>query len=188
MASSLGHLPRGRWEFDEDVTRVFDDMLRRSIPEYETMRRLVHEVGRSFIQPGTDVVDLGCSRGEALAPFMREARPDVRYIGVDVSQPMLEATCRRFGRELENGMLELLELDLRDAYPAVSASLTLSVLTLQFIAFERRVSLLRDIYEHTVEGGALILVEKVLGKSAELDGNFVRLYHDFKRSSGYSQE
>ena len=36
--SSLGHAPGARWEFDESVTSAFDDMLRRSIPQYEAMR------------------------------------------------------------------------------------------------------------------------------------------------------
>ena len=40
--SSLGHTPTGRrWEFDTSVTAVFDDMLRRSIPQYEVMRHVV---------------------------------------------------------------------------------------------------------------------------------------------------
>ena len=30
-------MPEGRWEFDEDVTDVFDNMLARSIPQYETI-------------------------------------------------------------------------------------------------------------------------------------------------------
>src|SRR5436309_11553385 len=78
-ATSTGHRPGPRWEFDEDVTRVFDDMLRRSIPQYEAMRSVVFEVGRRFVQPGTAVVDLGCSRGEALAPFVAEFGDQARY-------------------------------------------------------------------------------------------------------------
>jgi tRNA (cmo5U34)-methyltransferase len=68
------------------------------------------------------------------------------------------------------------------------ASLTLSVLTLQFTPPEQRLRVLRGAYEHTVEGGGLILVEKVAGNEAELDDLFVSLYHDLKRRNGYSQE
>jgi hypothetical protein len=32
-------IPSERWEFDGDVTEVFDDMLARSIPQYEVMRQ-----------------------------------------------------------------------------------------------------------------------------------------------------
>jgi tRNA (cmo5U34)-methyltransferase len=187
-ATSLGHLPDGSWAFDEEVTHVFDDMLERSIPQYETMRGLVHEVGRGFVRPGTQVVDLGCSHGAALAPFVSEFGSSASYVGVEVSRPMLEAARRRFEAELAAGTVELLDLDLRGPYPAVEASLTLSVLTLQFTPIEHRPRIVRDVYRHTVEGGAFVLVEKVLGGSGRVDGLFTELHHRLKRASGYTQE
>ena len=42
----------GKWEFNEEVTRVFDDMLERSIPDYEHMRSLTYRIGRNFIGGG----------------------------------------------------------------------------------------------------------------------------------------
>jgi Phage portal protein len=41
QASSLGHLPGSKWQFDESVAQVFDDMLVRSIPIYPVMRAYV---------------------------------------------------------------------------------------------------------------------------------------------------
>ena len=61
-----------RWEFDAEVTRVFDDMLSRSIPQYETMRQVVLDLALRFARDGTDVVDLGCSRGEAMGRLEAE--------------------------------------------------------------------------------------------------------------------
>ena len=52
-----------KWEFNADVTEVFDDMLSRSIPDYEGMRRTTTELALQFAQKGTDIIDLGCSRG-----------------------------------------------------------------------------------------------------------------------------
>ncbi len=31
-------VPRGAWQFDQEVSAVFDDMLQRSIPQYNAMR------------------------------------------------------------------------------------------------------------------------------------------------------
>ncbi|MDH4443829.1 MAG: hypothetical protein QE267_01725 [Akkermansiaceae bacterium] len=45
---------------------VFDDMLQRSIPQYNAMRMATFEVGRRFVQPGTAIIDIGCSRSQAL--------------------------------------------------------------------------------------------------------------------------
>jgi tRNA (cmo5U34)-methyltransferase len=65
---------------------------------------------------------------------------------------------------------------------------TLSVLTLQFIPLEYRRGLLKQIYEHTAEGGCLILVEKVLGQTPQLDDLMIERYLDMKRANGYSEE
>jgi tRNA (cmo5U34)-methyltransferase len=178
----------GGWAFDEEVSHVFDDMLRRSIPQYGIMRGLVYEVGRAFVQPGTAVVDLGCSRGEAVAPFVEEFGADVRFVGVEVSPPMREACRERFAAEIEAGTFELLDLDLRERYPDVAASLTLSVLTMQFTPIEYRHGLVQDVFDRTVPGGALVLVEKVLGRSAQTETLLTGLYHTLKRANGYAQE
>jgi tRNA (cmo5U34)-methyltransferase len=187
--SSLGHLPAGeKWEFDSTVASVFDDMLARSIPQYEVMRRAVTDLGCQFVQPGTDIVDLGCSRGEALAGFMERHEGRNRYIGVEVSPPMLAAARARFKPLIEAGVADIRELDLRRDYPAASASLTLSVLTLQFTPIEYRHRIVRNVYKHTVPGGAFILVEKVIGASADIDDILVKLYLQMKGEKGYSQE
>jgi tRNA (cmo5U34)-methyltransferase len=186
--TSLGHRPGPRWEFDADVTRVFDDMLRRSIPQYQTMRSVVFEVGRRFVRPGTDVLDLGCSRGGALAPFVAEFAADARYIGVDVSAPMLEGCRGRFSREIESGLVRVVDLDLRQGYPDVAASLTLCVLTLQFTPVRERPRILRDAFARTLPGGALVVVEKVLSGSARAEQVMTAVYHDLKRTNGYGDE
>jgi tRNA (cmo5U34)-methyltransferase len=170
------------------VTRVFDDMLRRSIPQYEAMRSVVFEVGRRFVRPGTAVVDLGCSRGEALAPFVDEVGAAARYVGVEVSAPMLAACRRRFAREIDDGLVDVLELDLRHGYPEVAASLTLCVLTLQFTPLADRPRILRAAQEHTVPGGAVLLVEKVLAGTARVDRAMTDAHHDHKRANGYGEE
>jgi tRNA (cmo5U34)-methyltransferase len=187
-ATSIGYRPEGPWVFDEEVSRVFEDMLRRSIPQYEAMRGLVFEVGRRFVLQGTNVVDLGCSRGEALAPFVRAFGPAVRCVGVEVSPSMIDVCRRRFASQIEAGMLELLSLDLRHDYPAVEASLTLSVLTLQFTPLEYRPRIVQNVYDRTVSGGAFVLVEKVLGGSAGGNDLLTDLYHHLKRANGYGQE
>lgn len=47
---------------------------------------------------------------------------------------------------------------------------------------------MQSIYDHTIDGGALIIVEKVLGSSAKIDADMVALYYDMKTHNGYSQE
>lgn len=181
-------LPLGKWTFDSDVTDVFDDMLRRSIPQYDVMRKAVFDVGRRFVQPLTEIVDLGCSRGEALAPYVELFGGQNRYVGVDVSEPMLTVARERFKALIDAGLVKILSLDLRQTYPAATASLTLAVLTVQFVPIEHRARLLAEVYKHSVPGGAFILVEKVLGGTAATDETLVDAYYAMKRENGYSQE
>jgi tRNA (cmo5U34)-methyltransferase len=186
--SSLGHSPSTHWAFDDSVTTVFSDMLRRSIPQYEIMRQAVFNIGRKFAQPGTHIVDLGCSRGDALAPFIEEFGSRNGYVGVEVSQPMLEAARERFGSEIDSGSVEILDLDLRTDYPSGLASVTLCVLSLQFTPIDQRQRILYEAFSHTVPGGVLILVEKVLGATAEITALMVELYHQLKSDHGYTKE
>jgi tRNA (cmo5U34)-methyltransferase len=163
-------------------------MLRRSIPQYDVMRRAVFDVGRRFVAPKTDVVDLGCSRGEALAPFVREFGAFNRFVGVEVSAPMADAASERFAGLIGQGVVSIRRDDLRETYPFVRASLTLAVLTFQFVPIEYRLRVVRDAFKATAPGGALVVVEKVLGSTADLDALQVELYLAMKAEHGYSAE
>lgn len=109
-------------------------------------------------------------------------------IGIDVSQPMIDAAKDRFKREVERGVVKIDNFDLRAGFPPVLASVTLCVLTLQFTPIEYRLRIMQDIYDHIMPGGALILVEKVIGGSAKLNASMVDIYYDLKSRNGYSQE
>src|SRR5262249_39399854 len=148
--------PSDRWSFDEEVTACFDDMLARSIPQYEVMRKATFDMGWRFVRPKTDIVDLGCSRGEALSPFVDAFGAFNSYVGVEVSPPMLEAARARFEGLISRGIVSIRDCDLRDSYPPVNASLTLSVLTLQFTPIEFRQRIVRRVFQSTIPGGAFI--------------------------------
>ena len=181
-------LPEGKWQFDAEVTDVFDEMLRRSIPQYDVMRKAVFEIATCFAKEKTAIVDLGCSRGDALDPLISKYGAYNRFVGVEVSQPMLDAARKRFQGYIDCGVVSIREMDLRHQFPPERASVILSVLTLQFTPIEYRLKIVREAFNSLIPGGALILVEKVLGASADLDAMLVDLYYGMKRDNGYSQE
>lgn len=176
-------MPIGKWEFNNEVTAVFDDMLERSIPDYFGMRRTTTELALRFIQDETYVVDLGCSRGAALKPIIEASKKKLNFLGIEVSEPMRAAALKEL-----TGKAEIVDLDLRDLYPNVSASVTLSVLTLQFIPIEYRQRIIQNAYDNTIDGGAFLLVEKVLGADAFSDRLLVETYYDRKGENGYSTD
>ena len=180
-----------KWEFDEFVTQVFDDMLERSIPQYGVMRDSVLAAAMPFQKDNTDIVDLGCSRGGAIAPFIDQFGAHNRFWLIDVSGPMLEAAKERFKgyQGTPSGdIVKIRNMDLRTDYPPVNACITLSILTLQFTPMEYRLQILNNVYKHCADGGVFILVEKVLGNSADIDQLMVNTYYDFKRANGYTED
>lgn len=178
-----------KWEFDGEVTDAFDDMLERSIPQYDLMRELCFKLGSDFTRGDSDVVDVGCSRGGAMARFA-DGRPGMetpgRIIGLEVSEPMTEAAERRF---IGNEITQIRKHDLREGIPEdLDPSLILSVLTVQFTPIEYRQKIVSEMYERLKPGGALILVEKVLGATSKLDALMVENYYRQKREHGYTEE
>lgn len=186
MTTDTGYAP-AEWEFDEEVTRVFDDMLRRSIPDYAAMRDTVFDLGSRFVRDRMYVIDLGCSRGEALAPFVDRFGAHQQFIGLEVSEPMVAAARERFRGMIDAGVVDIRQHDLRDApIPSVPTTLALCVFTLQFVPVEYRQGIILDVHDRLVPGGALILAEKVVGSTALTQRTIVDAYHDLKRRNGYS--
>lgn len=182
-------LAEGAWKFDEKVASCFDDMLGRSIPQYEVMRGICYEVGRKFVRDGSTIMDLGASRGEAIARFIAEFGKEVSYCAVEISEPMLKAMENRFLHyQSVEYPIQILKHDLRNGVPEKSCSLIMCVLTLQFTPIEYRLKIMRSIYKNLLPGGAVIFVEKVIGNGAELDELLVELYLQMKKRNGYTDE
>jgi tRNA (cmo5U34)-methyltransferase len=175
-------IAKGAWRFDTNVAHVFEDMLSRSIPDYLGMRRATTELALRFAQPNTNILDLGCSRGSALKPIIESLGNTCSYLGVEVSESM------RVAARKEIPDAEIIDLDLREAYPQIETSVTLAVLTLQFVPIEYRQKIISEAYKNTKSGGVLLLVEKVLGSDAFSDKTFVETYLNRKGENGYTQE
>ena len=178
--------PKPKWEFDDDVARCFDnmdEMLQRSIPDYENMRSLVFSIGRHFVKENTTVMDIGCSNGNAALPFVREfGNP---FMLIDVSESFLDL-CRRGFKDYPN--VKIMNHDLRNGVPSVSSSLILSILTVQFTPIEYRQKIIQSVYNALIPNGAFIFVEKLLGSSFDIDTVLVNEYYALKAENQYTQE
>lgn len=181
-------MPKGKWEFDENVTEVFDDMLSRSIPIYDDMRKLVTNIGKHYVKKGTSIVDIGCSNGNAVFPFVEKYGAHNNYLLIDVSEPMLKKSRERYKSWIDNGLMQVLNHDLREGLPPCVASLVLSVLTLQFSPIEYRQKIVKSVYDSLIDGGAFIFVEKVLGNTYEIDDVLVDEYYRMKKENAYTSE
>lgn len=107
-------MQEGKWTFDEEVTRVFDNMLERSIPDYENMRNLIEKIGSRYVQPNTSIIDIGCSNGLSVQPFVMRFNGENDYRLLDISKPMLNA-CKERYKAYNNVFVE--KMDLRSEFP-----------------------------------------------------------------------
>lgn len=181
-------IPTSKRSFSEEVTKCFGDMLSRSIPDYETMRSLTEMLGFSFVQKDKDILDIGCSSGLAVEPFIKKIGPDSRFILLDESPSMIAECKDKYRNGIEQGFITVKQHNISDGLPECNACLVLSVLTIQFTPIEHRQKILSDIYNALDDGGALIFVEKVLGDTNATNQLMVDNYYAIKRNNGYSDE
>jgi tRNA (cmo5U34)-methyltransferase len=200
-----GYTPE-TWKFDEEVTRVFDDMLGRSIPNYEGMRDITNRlISQVIMEHGGGepcvIVDIGSSRGETIDRILKRNCPTfipepkdmaLEVYGLEISPPMIAASQRRFD---EGGWtnVQILSHDLREGLqraeiPFDSATIITSILTLMFVPTEHRPRLLTHIYETLHGAGTFFLVEKITGAHLLSDERFVSAYYEMKSDHGYTED
>ena len=175
------------FRFGENVARVFDDMVNRSVPFYGEIQRMMAELSASHAAEGSDVYDLGCSTGTTMIGMDTMVANNIRFVGVDDSLDMLDK-CR--GKLLEAGLTRPFDLrchDLNQAIKITNASVVVLCLTLQFVRPINREQIIRNILAGLNPGGVLILVEKILAEDSSFNREFIEYYYDYKRRNEYSE-
>ena len=173
--------------FDDAVAKVFPDMIRRSVPGYETIISLIAVIAEKYCQSGTTIYDLGCSLGAAiLAIHSRLAHREVQYIAVDDSASMIDKCSGHLSRHIPSSRYQCLQQDIRDTV-IEDAGMVVMNFTLQFLPQADRDKVIRKIYAGLNQGGILILCEKVLGADKTQDDRLIELHRQFKTANGYSE-
>jgi tRNA (cmo5U34)-methyltransferase len=172
--------------FDETVAKVFPDMIRRSVPGYETIIALTGLLAEQYAQPNSQSYDLGCSLGAAtLAMRSRIQQPGCCIIAVDNAEAMT-SRCQQHVREAGEGIaVEVICADIQDV-AIQNASVVVLNFTLQFIQPAARLALMQDIYNGMRPGGALLLSEKIVFADAAEQRRMDALHVAFKKANGYS--
>lgn len=175
------------FKFGENVARVFDDMVNRSVPFYGEIQRMISEIASGRAKSGSDVYDLGCSTGTTMLGMNTRVAAGIRFIGIDDSLEMLDKCKAKLEESGFDRPFELRCHDLNQNVRISNASVVVLCLTLQFVRPIRREQLIKNIYEGMNPGGVLILVEKILAEDGELNRDFIEYYYDYKRRNSYSE-
>lgn len=174
------------FNFGEQVAKVFDDMLSRSVPFYDEMQRMMTEIAKDFATEGSNVYDLGCSTGTTLLNLNKALPENIKFIGIDDSNDMLIKCENNFKAAKVSRKYDLIEADLNKGIILENPSVVVMCLTLQFIRPLYREIIISEIYRQLNSGGCLILIEKVLGEDSLFNRLFIKYYYDFKKRNHYS--
>ncbi|GAA3613406.1 carboxy-S-adenosyl-L-methionine synthase CmoA [Gibbsiella greigii] len=177
----------GDWTFDERVAEVFPDMIQRSVPGYSNIISMIGMLAERFVQPDSQVYDLGCSLGAATLSMRRSIRvTGCNIIAVDNSPAMVERCRRHIDAFRADTPVEVIEADILDI-DIQNASMVVLNFTLQFLEPADRLRILQQIYRGLRPGGALVLSEKFSFEDANVGELLFNMHHDFKRANGYSE-
>ncbi|MCF6264828.1 MAG: carboxy-S-adenosyl-L-methionine synthase CmoA [Xanthomonadales bacterium] len=174
------------FRFDEKVVNVFPDMIDRSVPGYNLIVPMLGLLARRFVQPDSNIYDLGCSLGASSLAISDAVNTfGVKIIAVDNSAAMISRLAELMLQHKGNLPIEVRQENIENT--AIShASLVILNFTLQFIELENRLPLIKQIYDNLLPGGALLLSEKISFSDPQNQQLQTEWHHDFKRSQGYS--
>lgn len=170
--------------FDQRVASAFPDMIRRSVPGYDSLIPLLGLLAARHAKNGSVIYDLGCSLGAGLLATQHALRTfhrEVTLIGVDNAPAMLEGAQETLGDSATLRCEDIRHSDLSNA------SVVLLNFTLQFVPVADRLPLLKRIHDALHPGGVVLLSEKLAFEQAEQEDWITSTHLDFKRANGYSE-
>jgi len=173
-----------KFEFDEAVASVFDDMLSRSVPFYDEVRKLIVSLILKEQKEGLKILDLGSSTAKFLLDLHTKMDVKMQLKGLDNSQAMLdraEQKCQAFGADITLELADML------SYDYVDEDIIIANYTLQFIRPMQRLELVKDLFSGLKEDGMFIFSEKVVFEDKVLDKEMIDIYYEYKKEQGYSE-
>lgn len=175
-----------KFQFDKEVSAIFPDMARRSIPNFYESHEAHARMLDMWIRPGVRILDIGASRGAfysaliAQYPQLRTPQQDATLVATDVSGDM----CSYLRQE--HPYLTVRNESLLDTTHEMYDIVCLHYV-LQFIPRELQRTALSKVVGMVRPGGVLIY-----GHKAEHYGFLGGLMHDeyirFRLRNGYTLE
>jgi tRNA (cmo5U34)-methyltransferase len=178
----------GLWEFNEPISRIFDSHVRKSVPCYDEMQRLVREISEFFINDGSRIYDLGSATGETLFLLAQkhQIKKNIELIGIEQSRSMINSAqekCSQFKN------ISFIHDDVTTFESFKDADMILSLYTLQFLPVHSRKKVIQRIYDSLNHGGAFVFAEKIYsGKHPVFEQISNDVHWEFKTAHGLTDE
>jgi tRNA (cmo5U34)-methyltransferase len=164
-------------KFSFDTVKDFDNHINNSIKGYDLLDYLILNLCSFFTKEETIVIDLGCTTGRLLDKINKKYNSDC--IGYDIidNQFIKETNCKFYKEDITSKDFKL-----------PKSNIILSVFTLQFININKRIEILKKVYESLTINGAFIFCEKEICNDGVIQECFTFSNYDNKKQSFTAEE
>jgi len=145
-------------EFDMEMAREYDKGIRRALPTYDALFRMVQSFLRANVKDGANILVVGAGGGNEIVTF-GTANPTWYFAGVDPSEAMLEVAMQKAKNEgiekrvtIHTGTVE--EVIFNKKFDAATCLLVLHFVETK----EEKLSLLKTVKENLSPGAPFVLV------------------------------
>ena len=160
-------------KFDFDKVNNFDKHISTSISGYSLLRGLICNLSTFFLKGDCNVIDLGCTSGQTLKKISLLS-DNINLIGYDIID-------KHF---VNSDKIKFIKKDITEpSFVIPENNLTLLVFTLQFIDYNKRLKLLKKIYNSLQKGGAVIICEKEYQKNGIFQDIFTFSNYTYKKNN-----
>lgn len=143
-----------------------DAALHMGSSEYYSLQRSIFDAAFPSVTPRCKVVDLACSNGDWLAPFVERFEDLCHFVAVDDGEGATYSCLDRFRMRVRLGFVEICQIDLAERFPETLSRVTISVMAIGRLSHERQSEVLQQTHRFLERGGAFVMAEKV---SSSLD-------------------
>lgn len=155
-------------EFDLEMAREYDKGIRRALPTYDALFRMVQSFLRANVSDSANVLVIGAGGGNEIVTF-GTANPTWTFAGVDPSEAMLEVAMQKAKNagiedrvSIHTGIIEQIEFN--ETFDAATC-----LLVLHFVeTVEEKLSLLKTVRERLQPGAPFVLVS-MFGDQSNLE-------------------
>ena len=174
------------FKFNDLVVNVFPDMIKRSVPGYNTTLILIKILSSIHFKSNTNIYDIGCSLGASSEAIINGIKNNEYHLfAVDLSKHMINKCKKNLFKKYPHASVSFLNKDVKNIN-FENASLIIFNFTLQFVLPKERDNLLQKVYNGMNKNSLIILSEKILFHDSNIQHKKNILHKKFKLMNDYS--
>lgn len=186
------------WNFDNGIADEFEKHVRQSVPGYELFTDYIVKLSRFYVGVGTgNVLDLGAGTGELAESLLHYNRDNLWWLTVvENSTDMLRKILTRFQGNDDTVVIVKQDLandcdylaKLKKSLAGELQDFIVMSLVLQFLPITARVNLLKYCNSCLSDGGAVVVVEKIIQEEGIYQSMFDTIHQLTKYNNGLSSQ